>query len=137
MSGPGGSASRRQGPTRDHAVAEQSKNYQDSTAHHVVIDAETRRGVVIGRPLPGNRHDSKECDEPGVKAADGNTMAIADCGYQGAGLVMPHRRRKGEELPSRNLTSRRPLRQFRIKTLVPPDRSEQLRPRQTHPGLPT
>lgn len=46
--------------TRDHAVAVQSKNYRYSTAHQVVIDADTRLVVVVGRPLPGNRHDSME-----------------------------------------------------------------------------
>lgn len=37
-------------PTRDHAVAEQSKNYRYSTNHQVVIDADTRLVVVVGRP---------------------------------------------------------------------------------------
>ncbi|MBC9719574.1 transposase [Streptomyces sp. TRM66268-LWL] len=87
-------------PTRDHTVAEQSKNYRYSTAHQVVIDADTRWVVVVGRPLPGNRHDSRGWDEFGAKAAVGNTMTIADGGYQGTGLVIPHRRRKGEELPA-------------------------------------
>ncbi|MFI1401068.1 transposase [Streptomyces sp. NPDC020681] len=87
-------------PTRDHTVAEQSKNYRYSTAHQVVTDAATRRVVVVGRPLPGNRHDSRGWEESGAKAAVGNTMTIADGGYQGTGLVIPHRRRKGDELPS-------------------------------------
>ncbi|AJT63915.1 Putative transposase for insertion sequence element [Streptomyces lydicus] len=95
-------------PTRDHTVAEQSKNYRYSTAHQVVIDADSRLVVVVGRPLPGNRHDSRGWEESGAKAAVGNTMTIADGGYQGAGLVIPHRRRKGEELPARkeNTTGR-------------------------------
>ncbi len=38
-------------PTRDHAVAEQSKNYRYSTNHQVVIDADTRLVVALGRPL--------------------------------------------------------------------------------------
>ena len=38
-------------------------------------------------------------EESGTKAAVGETTAIADGGYQGTGLVIPHRRRKGEELP--------------------------------------
>jgi len=87
-------------PTRDHSVAEQSKNYRYSTAHQVVIDADTSRVVVVGRPVPGNRHDSRGWEESGAKAAVGNTMTIADGGYQGTGLVIPHRRRTGEELPS-------------------------------------
>ncbi|MGQ4719258.1 transposase [Streptomyces anulatus] len=86
-------------PTRDHAVAEQSKNYRYSTAHQVVIDAVSRLVVVVGQPLPGNRHDSCGWEESGVKTAVGNTTTIADGGYQGTGLVIPHRRRKGEELP--------------------------------------
>ncbi|MFF7051822.1 transposase [Streptomyces griseorubiginosus] len=87
-------------PTRDHSVAEQSKNYRHSTAHQVVIDADSRLIVIVGRPLPGNRHDSRGWAESGAKAAVGNTTTIADGGYQGTGLVMPHRRVKGQtELP--------------------------------------
>ncbi|GHF61636.1 hypothetical protein GCM10018787_07400 [Streptomyces thermodiastaticus] len=40
-------------PTRDHQVAEQSKNYRYSTNHQVVIDTDTRLVVAVGRPLPG------------------------------------------------------------------------------------
>jgi hypothetical protein len=36
-------------PTRDHTIAEQSKNYH-STNHQVVIDADTRLVVPVGRP---------------------------------------------------------------------------------------
>ena len=87
-------------PTRDHTVAKQSKNYRYSTAHQVVIDAVTRLVVVVGRPLPGNRHDSRGWEESGAKAAVGNTTTIADGGYQGTGLVIPHRRAPGQtELP--------------------------------------
>ncbi|MGP4014238.1 transposase [Streptomyces sp. 4N124] len=85
-------------PTRDHTVAEQSKNYRYSTNHQVVIDADTRLIVMVGRPLPGNRADCKAWTESGAKAAVGRTTTIADGGYPGTGLVMPHRRRKGEEL---------------------------------------
>lgn len=88
-------------PTRDHTVAEQSKNCRYSTAHQVVIDADTRLVVVVGRPLPGNRHDSRGREESGAKAAVGNTTTIADGGYQGTGLVIPHRRQPGQaELPN-------------------------------------
>lgn len=40
-------------PTRDHTIAEQSKNYRYSTNRQVVIDADTRPIVLVGRPLPG------------------------------------------------------------------------------------
>jgi hypothetical protein len=86
-------------PTRDHTVAEQSKNYRYSTNHQVVIDADSRLVVVVGRPVPGNRNDCKAWVESGAEAAVGNTMTIADGGYPGTGLLMPHRRRKGEDLP--------------------------------------
>ncbi|TFV29674.1 IS5/IS1182 family transposase [Streptomyces sp. T1317-0309] len=87
-------------PTRDRSIAEQSKNYRYSTAHQVVIDADSRLVVVVGRPLPGNRHDSRGWEESGAKDAVGHTMTIADGGYQGTGLVIPHHRTKGEELPA-------------------------------------
>lgn len=73
-------------PTRDHTVAEQSKNYRYSTNHQVVLDADTRLVVVVGRPLAGNRNDCKAWEESGAKAAVGRTMTIADGGYPGTGL---------------------------------------------------
>ncbi len=35
----------------------------------------------------------------GAKDAVGETVTIADGGYRGTGLVIPHRRRTGAELP--------------------------------------
>ncbi|MFF5714835.1 transposase [Streptomyces sp. NPDC012756] len=88
-------------PTRDHTVAERSKNYRYSTNHQVVIDADTRRVVVVGRPLPGNRNDCKAWELSGAKEAVGRTTVIADGGYRGTGLVIPHRRERGQsELPA-------------------------------------
>lgn len=87
-------------PAHDHAIAEQSKNNRYSTNHQVVIDADTRLVVVVGRPLAGNRNDCKAWEESGAKAAVGSTVTIADGGYPGAGLVIPHRRKRGQsELP--------------------------------------
>ncbi|MBQ1112833.1 transposase [Streptomyces anulatus] len=83
-------------PTRDHAIAQRSKNYRYSTNHQVVIDADTRRVVVVGRPLPGNRNDCKAWEESGAKTAVGSTVTIADGGYPGTGLVIPHRRERGQ-----------------------------------------
>lgn len=40
-------------PTRDHTVAEQSKNYRYSTNHQVVVDADSRLVVVVGWPPAG------------------------------------------------------------------------------------
>ncbi|MEU9083849.1 transposase [Streptomyces sp. NPDC048357] len=103
-------------PTRDHSVAEQSKNYRYSTAHQVVIDADTRLVVVVGRPLPRNRHDSRGWEESGAKAAIGNTTTIADGGYQGTGLVIPHRKAKGRaELPEWKKEHNRSHKQVRAR----------------------
>ncbi|MFJ9909550.1 transposase [Streptomyces sp. NPDC101152] len=88
-------------PTRDHAVAEQAKNYRYSTNHQVVIDADTRMVVAVGQPVPGNRNDCRAWELSGAKAAVGNTTVIADGGYRGTGLVIPHRREPGQaELPA-------------------------------------
>ncbi|WP_331724205.1 transposase (plasmid) [Streptomyces longwoodensis] len=87
-------------PTRDHTIAEQSKNYRYSTNHQVVIDADSRLVVVVGRPLPGNRNDCKAWELSGAKDAVRCTTVIADGGYRGTGLVIPHRRERGQtELP--------------------------------------
>ncbi|MGZ9928276.1 transposase [Streptomyces sp. NC-S4] len=85
-------------PTRDHTIAAQSKNYRYSTNHQVVIDAHTRLVVAVGKPVPGNRNDCKAWAESGAAAAVGKTTTIADGGYPGTGLVMPHRRPKGGDL---------------------------------------
>jgi len=70
--------------------------------HQVVIDADTRLVVAVGRPLPGNRNDCKAWELSGAKAAAGKAVVIADGGYRGTGLVIPHRRERGQdELPSR------------------------------------
>ncbi|MER6523363.1 transposase [Streptomyces sp. NPDC001553] len=88
-------------PTRDHSVAEQSKNYRYSTNHQVVIDADSRLVVSVGRPVPGNRNDCKAWELSGAKSSVGNTTVIADGGYRGTGLVIPHRRVPGQtELPA-------------------------------------
>ncbi len=83
-------------PTRDHSIAEQSKNYRYSTNHQVVIDADTRLVVVVGQPLPGNPNDCKAWEESDAKAAVGKTMTIAAGGYPGTGLARlpPQRRRR-------------------------------------------
>jgi hypothetical protein len=85
-------------PTRDHSIAERSKNYRYSTNHQVVIDADSRLVVAVGVPVPGNRNDCKAWEESGAKAAVGATTTIADGGYQGTGLVIPHRRAAGGDL---------------------------------------
>jgi hypothetical protein len=88
-------------PTRDHTVAEQSKNYRYSTNHQVVIDADSRLVVAVGRPVTGNRNDCKAWELSGAKAAVGRATVIADGGYRGTGLLIPHRRERGQtELPA-------------------------------------
>jgi hypothetical protein len=109
-------------PTRDHEVAEQSKNYRYSTNHQVVIDAATRRVVVVGRPLPGNRNDCKAWEESGARAAVGRTTTIADGGYPGTGLVMPHRR------PQRRRPARLESSPQQVPQTGPRPRGARLRP---------
>lgn len=77
-------------PTHDHMVAEQSKNYRYSTNHQVVIDADTRLVVMVGRPLPGNRHDCKAWELSGAKSAVGCTTVIVDGGYRGCPCQKRH-----------------------------------------------
>ncbi len=69
-------------PTRDHTVAEQSKNYRYSTNHQVVIDADTHLVVAVGRPVPGNHNDCKAWELSQAKDAVGRTTVIADGDYR-------------------------------------------------------
>ncbi|MDN5385771.1 transposase family protein, partial [Streptomyces sp. LB8] len=63
-------------PTRDHTVAKRSRNYRYSTSHQVVIDADTRLVVAIGRPVPGNRNDCRAWEDSGAKDAVGMTPVV-------------------------------------------------------------
>lgn len=55
-----------------------------------------------GRPRAGSRNDSK-------------ALTIADGGYLGTGLVMPHRRRKGDDLPTWKQAHNKSHKQFRAR----------------------
>ena len=55
--------------------------------------------VALGKPLPGNRNDCRAWAESGAAHACRNAIVIADGGYQGTGVIIPHRRSPGIELP--------------------------------------
>ncbi|GHG24258.1 hypothetical protein GCM10017667_69870 [Streptomyces filamentosus] len=87
-------------PTLDRTITEWSKNHRYSTNHQVAIDTDTGLVVVVGRPLAGYRNGCKAWEESGAKAPVGKTTTIADGGYPGIGLVIPHRRQRSRsELP--------------------------------------
>jgi hypothetical protein len=88
-------------PTRDRSVAASSKNYRYSTNLQVVIDANSRLVVAIGLPLPGSRNDCRAFTESGVDRVCRGAPTIADGGYQGTGLLSPHRKRRGQTHLSR------------------------------------
>jgi hypothetical protein len=72
--------------------------------------------VVIGRPLPGNRNDCKAWEESGARTAVGNTTVIADGGYRGTGLVIPHRRERSQgDLPAWKEEHNRSHKQIRAR----------------------
>lgn len=79
-------------PTRDRSIAAWSKNYRYSTNLQVVIDANSRLVVAVGDPLPGSRNDCRAFTESGVDIACRVVPVIADGGYQGTGLLIPHHR---------------------------------------------
>lgn len=100
-----------------------------STNHQVVIDADARLVVVVGEALPGNRNDCRAREESGAKAAVGRTLTMADGGYTGTGLLMPHRRTPGEELPGWKREHNRSHKQVRpaSRTSSPASRRKILR----------
>lgn len=87
-------------PTRGHTVAASSKNYRHSTNVQVLIDASTRLVVAVGQPQPGNRNDCQAYTTSQIDRAVARAAVLADGGYQGTGLLIPHRRKPGQpELP--------------------------------------
>jgi Transposase DDE domain/Helix-turn-helix of DDE superfamily endonuclease len=91
-------------PTRDRAIAASSKNYRHSANMQVMIDANTRLVIAVGRPLPGNRNDCRAWTESGIDTAAGTAHVMADGGYHGpncAGVIIPYRKpRDGSALPA-------------------------------------
>ncbi|MFD6028530.1 transposase [Streptomyces griseoluteus] len=83
-------------PARDRGIAASSKNYRYPTDLQIVIDANSRLVVAIGLPLPGSRNDCRAFTESGVDRARRGVPTIADGGYQGTGLLIPHRKRRGQ-----------------------------------------
>ncbi len=53
-----------------------------------------------------------------MKAAVAKTTTIADGGYPGTGVVMPHRRRAGEELPTWKQEHNRSHKQVQVRARV-------------------
>lgn len=90
-------------PTRDHTIAAQSKNYRYSTNVQVVIDADTRLVVAVGRPQAGNRNDCIAYGASGAARATTGAHVMADGAYRGPncpGVIIPHRKKtKDEVLP--------------------------------------
>ncbi len=80
-------------------TAARSGNCRLSTSRQVVIDADTRLVIVVGRPPAGHRNDCNASAESGAEASVGTTMATADGGCPGTGFVLPHRLRQGGGLP--------------------------------------
>ncbi|MFI0263027.1 transposase, partial [Streptomyces sp. NPDC017056] len=71
-----------------------------STNLQVVIDANSRLVVTVGLPLPGSRNDCRAVTESGVDRACRGAPTIADGGYQGTGLLIPHRKQRRQSHPS-------------------------------------
>ena len=88
-------------PTRDRSVAASSKNYRYSTNLQVMVDANTRLVVAVGRPLPGNRHDARAFAESGIDRVAKGAPVLGDGGYRGTTALIPHWKR-----PNRPLTDK-------------------------------
>ncbi|MEU3568600.1 transposase [Kitasatospora sp. NPDC036755] len=84
-------------PTQDRSVAAPSKNYQHSANLQILIDAHTRIVLAVGRPVPGNRNGCQAFSESGIDIVCGDAIVLADSAYRGTGVLIPHRRRPGQE----------------------------------------
>ena len=83
-------------PTQDTTVATSSRNYRTSVNIQVLIDADTRLVVAVGQPTARNHNDYTAWTESKIQGAADHATVLADSGYQGTGLMMPHRRKPGQ-----------------------------------------
>lgn len=70
-------------PTHDRKVTAQSKNYRYSVNLQVLIDADTRLVVAVGRPVPGNHNDCTAFRDSGIDRSCRGDSVMADGGYHG------------------------------------------------------
>ncbi len=68
-------------PNHDQRMSASSKNYRYSVNMQVVIDANSRLTVAIGRPTPGNRNDCRAYHDSGVDRQCHGAKVMADGGY--------------------------------------------------------
>ncbi len=61
-----------------------------------MIQADTRLVVAVGQPQPGNRNDCTAYTDSKIHRAAAGATVLADGGYQGTGLLIPHRRKVGQ-----------------------------------------
>lgn len=84
--------------------------------------------VTVGRPATGNRNSCKAWKMSGAKDVVGRATVIADGGYRGTGLLIPHHRRRGRRgrADSRpgNAEHNASHRKVRSRLLVPETKSE-------------
>ena len=82
----------------------------------VLVHADTRLVLTVGKPLPGTGIDCVTHRASKVDQAAGRAYVIGDGGNQGTGLLIPHRRRPGQaELPAWKEESNAEHRQVRAR----------------------
>lgn len=74
--------------TRDHRIAERSKNYRYSTNLQGAIDADTRLVIATGDLQPGNHNDCTVYRDSGIADALAGRPVMTDGGYQAGGWLM-------------------------------------------------
>ena len=80
-------------PTHDRSVSASSKNYRYSVNMQVVIDANTRLAVAVGKPTGGNRNDCRAYRDSEVDRQCAGAAVMADGGYRGnPEVIMPYRK---------------------------------------------
>lgn len=85
-------------PVRDRTVGASSCNYRFSANVQVIIDADTRLVVAVGRPAPGNKADAHVWRNSGLPAQCQGVTVLGDGAYINTGLVVSHRKRPGRPL---------------------------------------
>jgi Transposase DDE domain len=79
-------------PVHDQSITAISKNYRRSVNTQILINANNRRVMAVGRCWPGNRNDVVVARRTVAHLLDGTRPILGDGGYRGTDTIISPRR---------------------------------------------
>jgi hypothetical protein len=98
-------------PVHDQSITAISKNYRRSVNTQILINADSRRVIAVGRCWPGNRNDVVVARRTVADLIDGCRTVLGDGGYRGITTITgPRRGPAGRIIRDRHYRAHRRIR---------------------------